>query len=533
MVMRRARRNRNYNGMVIFLLAGMILPMGIGSVVAGALTEGERSLADQVNDLHRRAIGEVLPAVVILNVTKARGRESSRSFGSIGLGSGVIVDAQGFIVTNYHVVTDNDQIEAVLGDGRRFIATDVFYDEDTDLAVVKIDGQGHDLPVASFGDSDAVKVGDVVMAMGSPFSLKQTVTSGIVSFIGRDNNILGIWGYEDFIQTDADINRGNSGGPLVNLYGEVIGINSNIYSPTGTSAGYAFTIPSSRVQYVSEKLIAHGEVKRGWLGVEMPMGGGLDEIRERLSKLELLDPDWGDRNSIERKEKELLELLRVLPESLEGVVVQRVMPDSPAEAGGLKVMDVILAVNEQAVTTSKELRNFVARVLPEVTARFEVWREGARQELEVTLGDRDVAKAEIQRGREDALAQRDGRGFPPPFDFDPERFRRNREEGSSQGNKAGLGVGVLDLSPNLAPSFGYGEDEEGVVIVAVDPDSRAQRYGLKKGDILVSVNHMKIDSAVQLQEIMRYVDLSGKGVILEIRNQDGTDTVTIKGDDAE
>ena len=253
---------------ILTLLIAVILLPGAICLAAedNTLSPKEVEAVNNIHNVFRRAVNIIKPAVVTVRLYQEM---SDMQEHEIGLGSGFIIDKQGYILTNNHVAEGNDKIAVVLDDDRMFEVVDVMLDPDTDLAVLKIDPQGQDLPVARFGNSDDAQVGDFVMAVGSPFGLSQTVTMGIISYKGRQTRILGQWGLEDFIQTDADINKGNSGGPLVNLMGEVIGINSNIFSPTGVSSGYGFAVPSNMAKYVSDELIANKTVKRGYLGVKL------------------------------------------------------------------------------------------------------------------------------------------------------------------------------------------------------------------------------------------------------------------------
>ncbi len=271
-----------------------------------------------------------------------------------GSGSGLIFDGAGYVLTNFHVVEDRTSITVVLHDDRECPAALVGSDPKTDLAVLKISAA--DLQPLVFGDSDALEVGDWVLAVGSPFGLVHTVTHGIVSAKGR-TRVPGIEiDYQDFIQTDASINPGNSGGPLLNLRGEVVGINTAIATQSdGQSTGIAFTIPSNRAARIAEQLKLHGAVARGWLGVSFA------------------ELDAADR-----------ELLGVAVRR--SVIVERVLRDSPAERAGLMVEDVIVEVRDKPVTGAEQLRGLIADLGPDVTARLSVLRDGAQRHIDVRLG---------------------------------------------------------------------------------------------------------------------------------------------------
>ena len=274
------------------------------------------------------------------------------------LGSGVIVDKRGFILTNNHVIEQADQIEVHLSDKRKFSATVVGRDPKTDIAVIKIDAPG-DLPVATLGDSSKIRIGEWAIAIGSPFGLDQTVTVGVISAVGRSD--VGITTYEDFIQTDASINPGNSGGPLVNLYGEVVGINTAIVA---SGRGIGFAIPINMARAVSERLIAQGKVVRGWLGI------GIQELTEELAGQFGVSPQ-------------------------DGVLVGNVMRNSPAEQGGLKTGDILQEFNGIRISGVRQLQREVAQTPVGAQARLKVLRERQPLELTIVLGEQpeDLAAA--------------------------------------------------------------------------------------------------------------------------------------------
>ncbi|HXF46933.1 MAG TPA: trypsin-like peptidase domain-containing protein [Burkholderiaceae bacterium] len=323
---------------------------------------GERVAAVQS---YAEAARRAMPAVVSVYTTKELRRGPSddplfeRFFGNRGgersfnLGSGVIATADGYILTNNHVVEAADQIAVKLADGREVEAQAVGADPETDLAVLKVPLT--DLPAITFGRAENLKVGDVVLAIGNPFDVGQTVTMGIVSALGR--NDLGINRYENFIQTDAAINQGNSGGALVDTNGLLVGINSAIYSRTGGSVGIGFAIPASIVTQVMEQLIRTGKVTRGYFGIEP-----------------------GDVTP------ELAELLK-LPQA-KGVVVRGVQRGAPAGKAGMEPLDVILTINGQPVVNTPGLLAQIAQLAPGTVAKVKVLRKGTETELDVTVGER-------------------------------------------------------------------------------------------------------------------------------------------------
>jgi len=287
------------------------------------------------------------------------------------LGSGVIVDKRGYILTNNHVIEQADEIEVRLSDKRKFKATVVGKDSKTDLAVIKVEADG-ELPVARLGDSDKIRIAEWVMAIGNPFGLDQTVTVGVVSAVGRSD--VGITTYEDFIQTDASINPGNSGGPLVNLSGEVVGINTAIVA---SGQGIGFAIPINMAREIKDRLIAQGKVVRGWLGI------GIQELTEELAS------QFG-----------------VKPE--EGVLVGNVMKDSPADRGGLKAGDIIQEFNEVKITGVRQLQKEVAGSPINAPAKVKILREKQSLTLTAVLGEQPTEVAAAPGGTAAEPAERYG-----------------------------------------------------------------------------------------------------------------------------
>ena len=312
-----------------------------------------------------------MPAVVHIFTTKAMlgprhpladdpvfrhffGDPNDRDQRSAGLGSGVIVSAAGYVLTNNHVIEAADEIEVALNDGRKFSATLVGRDPETDLAVLKIKADA-ELPVLAFAQGETVEVGDVVLAIGNPFGVGQTVTMGIVSALGRSQ--LGINTFENYIQTDAAINPGNSGGALVDQGGNLVGINTAIYSRTGGSLGIGFAIPVSIARNVLEQIVARGEVVRGWVGVE------IQDITPELAESFGL----GDTR---------------------GALIAGVLRNSPADRGGIRPGDVLVAVDGKTVRDPKEMLDLVAALPPGKRAGFRVRRSGEEVDLEVDVGRR-------------------------------------------------------------------------------------------------------------------------------------------------
>lgn len=355
------------------------------------------------------------------------------------LGSGVIVDArQGFVLTNHHVIAGGQEIAVTLQDGRSLQAEVVGTDEETDLAVIRIPAQGlTELPLAN---SDALRVGDFVVAVGNPFGLGQTVTSGIVSALGRSG--LGIETYENFIQTDASINQGNSGGALVGLDGRLVGINTAIFSPSGGNVGIGFAIPANMARLIMTQLIESGEVRRGTVGF-----------------------DHQDLN------EELASAFGI--EQAQGVVVTRVYDGTPAQEVGLEIGDVITAINDRPVRDSGQLRNTIALLQIGDAVVVDIIRDGRRQRLETLVA-------------EPTVVQLDGEGLHPRLD------------GAVFGDAA----------------TAYQDDRvRGVIILEMESGSTAWRYGLRAGDIVVSVNRRATEN---MQQFTSVIDGAGRDLLLNI-----------------
>ncbi len=384
----------------ILLTSGLIIGLVISSNFgwhSKAYTEDAKISAESIEILTKtgQAMAEVVAAVkpAVVNISSAKtvklpGMQSpffddplfkrffgdefgqpgkSRKFKQSGLGSGVIVDKDGYILTNYHVIKDADEIKVKLSDKREFKGKVVGIDPKTDLAVIKIDSDH--LPSIRIGDSDKLKVGETVIAIGNPFGLNQTVTSGIVSATGRAN--VGIADYEDFIQTDAAINPGNSGGALVNVRGELVGINTAIFSTSGGYQGVGFAIPSSMAKIVMENLVRKGKVVRGWLGVS------IQPVTPELAK------QFGIKED-------------------RGALVGDVVEGSPAEKAGIQRGDVITAIDGKDINDPAALRNMVAGIPPGTKVSLTVLRSGKEQKMEVLIAELP-SKLQKAKGKFDNL----------------------------------------------------------------------------------------------------------------------------------
>lgn len=385
------------------------------------------------------------------------------------LGSGFIISSDGIVVTNNHVVApDNrarlEEITVTMPDGTEYEAELVGADAQSDLAVLKIVSD-ETFPYVEFGDSSQTRVGEWVVAIGNPFGLGGTVTSGIVSAVYRNTGQGGA--YDRYIQTDASINRGNSGGPLFDMRGNVIGINNAIFSPSGGSVGIGFAIPAEIAAPIVDQLRQGEEIERGYLGVS----------------LQPMNEDLADSLGIEHNR---------------GEIVQIVSDDSPAKRAGFEPGDIIVSVNGEDVTSDQTVSFLVANIDPGETVPVEVLREGRSVAIDVTLG---------KRPSEAELAQQ-------AQTFDPESEEPMDPNASDEMIAEKLGLQVLEMTPQIARSLGVSEDTSGLVIGAVDPNSDAGRKGLRRGDIILSANYEDLDSAEALRELIAQAEADGRDAVL-------------------
>ena len=393
-----------------------------------------------------------------------QGRQPRR-FRQSALGSGVIVTTDGYVLTNHHVVDGADEITVEFTDGRTLPAKVIGKDKPSDLALLKINGSN--FHAVAIGNSDAVKVGDVVLAVGNPLGIGQTVTMGIVSAKGRATTV-GDGDYEDFLQTDAPINHGNSGGALVNTKGELVGINSQILSETGGNIGIGFAIPVNMAKHVMEQLRTTGKVTRAQLGVtvqpvtsDMAQSLGLKQVG--------------------------------------GAIVSSVTSGSAADRSGLKQGDVITTFNGQPVHDTNSLRNRVAEAGPGSSADLVIIRDGVEKHVTAKLDEANPEK----------LARR-GDG----------------ESDSTSDDQAPLGVSVAPLTPDLASRLGAPKNARGLIVQDVDPDGRAADAGIQPGDVIESVNRQPVKTVDELRSAVR--KSSDKPTLLLINRQGNELFVTVR-----
>ncbi len=390
-------------------------------------------------------------------------REYKKYRQQMGGGSGVIIDPSGYILTNEHVVHDADEIKVTVnidGKDKTYKGKLVGKDAKTDLAVLKIDAS-EKFPSAPLGDSDKIRVGEWVIAIGSPFGLEQTVTSGIISAIRQSVQVEGRI-YRDFIQTDASINRGNSGGPLCNIRGEVIGINTAIYAPTGVFSGIGFAIPINRAKEILDDLIHKGKVVRGWLGVEIK------------------PVDTAIKNQFGLKEEK-------------GALVNNVLKGSPAEKAGLKRGDIIIEFDGKPVENVSALQDIVAKTAPKKTVKIKVIRDRKEETIELVTGE---------------MPEQIASGEP----------EESKEKPEKEDTAEWLGMKVSVLTDSLAQRYRIDKSETGIVVIEVDPVSKSAEIGIIEGDLIKSINRTEIKDLETFKKVTKKINFS-EGVVFDIIRQ--------------
>jgi serine protease Do len=385
---------------------------------------------------------------------------------AVSMGSGFIIDKKGVIVTNNHVIDGAKKITVKLPDGRSFDAKLMGADSATDIAVLKIKSDKA-LPTVEFGDDRQLRVGDWVVAVGNPFGLSNSVTAGIVSSIGRE---IGSGPYTDYIQIDAPINRGNSGGPTFDLRGQVVGMNSMIFSPSGGSVGIGFAIPASTIHDVVAQIEAHGHVARGWLGVEIQ-----SVTPEMAASLGMREP--------------------------KGAIIASVVPGSPGAKAGLKQGDIVVAVNGKQIEDSRDLSRRVAAIAAGSTAALTINRDGKIE----------TVTAKIAPRKEEQVAS----------------AAQATPSGVGATGEA-MGLGLTAVTPEMRRTFNLDDGQQGVVITKVDPDSDAADKGLQPGDVVVSVGNKAVHTPQDVQKGVAEAQGQGrKSVLLLLATSNGPRFVAV------
>ena len=373
------------------------------------------------------------------------------------MGSGFITDASGIVVTNNHVIENADEITVILADETEFKAEIVGRDPKTDIAVLRISPKEKELVSVAFGNSDNLRVGDWVMAIGNPFGLGGTVTAGIVSARGRD---IGSGPYDDFIQTDASINRGNSGGPLFDLEGNVIGINTAIFSQSGGSVGIGFAIASNLAKDTVDQLVKYGRTRRGWLGVF------IQEITEDIADSLGLD-------------------------DVAGALVSAVTPGGPAEKAGLEPGDTIISFDDKKIDSVKDLPRIVAETPVDKKVSVNIIREGKKMSIDVTLG-------ELEQAEQSGVLKSGSSGDEPTV-------------------IGSLGIALADINPNIIEKYNLDEDESGVIIVDVFEGGAAFDMNIREGHIIRRIGQRKVETVeTVVSEVERQLEADRSGVLMLI-----------------
>ena len=388
------------------------------------------------------------------------GRQFAQPRKAVSMGSGFIIDKSGLIVTNNQVVENAKKITVKLKDGREFTAKLIGSDQATDVALVKVKSD-NPLPSVEFGDDRQARVGDWVIAVGNPFGLSNTVTAGIISSIGRD---VGNGPYTDYIQIDAPINRGNSGGPTFDIQGKVIGMNSMIFSPSGGSVGIGFAIPASTIHDVVAQLQAHGRVARGWLGVQ------IQSVTPELAA------------SVGSKESK-------------GAIIANIVPGGPAAKAGLAQGDIVLAVNGKSVEDSRDLSRRVASLPAGATADFTVIHDGNQKTI----------KAKIEPRKDEQVAS----NAPP-------------QQANPAGTGEAMGLGLAAMNDDLRHTYNLDQDTDGVVITKVDPNSDAADKGLEPGQVVVAVANKSVRTPQDIKSRIAEAHAAGrKSVLVLVSGENG------------
>jgi serine protease Do len=376
------------------------------------------------------------------------------------MGSGFIIDSTGYVVTNNHVIENGDEIKVVLHDDRELAAKVIGTDAKTDLALIKVEA-GSPLPALEWGDSDAVRVGDWVVAIGNPFGLGGTVTAGIISARARDINA---GPYDDFLQTDAAINRGNSGGPLFGMDGTVVGVNTAIFSNSGGNIGIGFAVPATIARLVISDLREKGSVTRGWLGV----------------MIQPVTPDIAEALG--------------LPDT-KGALVANVTPDSPAAKAGITTGDIVRSFNGRSIDEVRLLSRTVAATNPDQQVDVRIWRNGKEETLKVTIARLEDAP--------EAVAATGPGATPAP-----------RTETT-------LGLALSTLTPEVRSQFGLPEETTGVVVMDVKPGSPAAERGFRPGDVIAGIGQQKVTRPADIAAAIEEARRSNRSSVLVLRQREG------------
>lgn len=466
----------------------LMLASALTSIAPLAHAQADRvSQQNSIADLVER----VSPAVVNIVVTTDDGETTSE-----GQGSGFVIASNGEVVTNYHVIDGGSYITVVFNNGIEFPAKIVGTDEETDLALLKIASRDP-FPSVNWYQGEPIRIGDWVIAIGNPFGIGQSTSLGIISAIGRDRVESGA--YVDYIQTDATINRGNSGGPLFNPRGEVIGVNSAIFSPTGASVGIGFSIPHQTAKGVIDSIRADGRVRRGWLGAGLrtaEFSGG--EVRA-------------------------------------GANINNVIAGSPAHMAGLQVDDIILAINGRPIQNSVDATRIIGNLGPDARVSMQIERNEQLQNVTVQMSERP-SKDEVDRAMAEGTYSAPSYSEPghqtaPSAPSSPSYGQATPAPAvppGANGNMLATGLSVVDLSSSFRQSIGMRHDQVGVYLESVTPGSTAASIGLRANMVIMQVDQVDVPSTRHLSSMLAKAAESGQNeVLLFVRMQDGTENFAV------
>ena len=384
----------------------------------------------------------------------------------MGLGSGFIIDPEGYVVTNNHVIDDASGIKVTLTGGQQYDAEVIGTDPQTDLALLKIDAK-ISLPAVEWGDSDAVRAGDWVLAVGNPFGLGGSVTAGIISARNRD---IQAGPFDDFLQIDASLNQGNSGGPTFDVNGRVIGINTAIVSPSNGSVGIGFAIPSNLAKPIIQQLRKKGHFERGWLGVQV----------------QAVTPELASALGLEKAK---------------GALVSNIIPDSPAQKAQLHAGDVILGFDGRDIKEMRDLSRIVAETSADKVVGLRVWRDGREVTQSVTIGRQDQSAQQIALGE-------------APSEEDSALYEMTSSET--------LGASLAPLTADIRQRYQISEDVSGVVVAGIDAGGISAEQGLREGDVIISINQEQVASPEGVEKLAKTAKDQGKGTLLLLVNRGGS-----------
>ncbi|NNE56719.1 MAG: trypsin-like serine protease [Hellea sp.] len=462
------------------LVKTLMLASALTCFAAPSLAQSQLNSNNSIADL----VETVSPAVVNIVVTTDDGQTTSE-----GQGSGFVISTDGEIVTNYHVIEGGDSISVVFNNSENFYAQIVGTDEETDLALLKVNGNSS-FPAVRWYEGNPIRVGDWVIAIGNPFGIGQSTSLGIISAIGRDRVESGA--YVDYIQTDATINRGNSGGPLFNPEGEVIGVNSAIFSPTGASVGIGFSIPHQTARNVIDAIRKDGRVRRGWLGA------GLRDAEFSGSK-----------------------------QYTGGANVNNVIAGSPAHLAGLQIDDIIFNIDGQSVTGATQATRLIGDLGPDARVTMMIERNEQPMSITLQMAERP-SKEEVDRAMAEGTYSAPASPSAPRYESAPQSSPAPALPPGSASNLSATGLMLVDLSSAFRQSIGMRYDQVGVYVEGIVPGSTAASIGLTANMVILEMEQEPVPSVRHLSAMMQVAAESGqREVLLLVRLEDGSENYAV------